>query len=94
MSAESSRVNYLYYVCNYFDIEISASRVIRLVRGYHEREPFPQYLRRRLLLTTVQRRDPIWLRAISYADPTGERAVHNILRRAEQVVTTEEKTEE
>lgn len=89
MSAEESRVQYLYYVCNHFDIEISASRVKRLVRGYRERESFQDYLRRRLMLTTVQKRDVIWLRAISYSDPTGEQAVHNILRRTQVVITKE-----
>lgn len=72
-------------------IALSPSKVSKLVRRYIfqvERNgySFADYLANTVRLTAEQRRavlaDPGLARVISYADPTGETAVNNVIRRA------------
>lgn len=69
-------------------IEMSPSKVSRLVRQFqgrvqHNGWAFFEFFANALLLTAEQRRrataNPDVVRVISYADPTGEQAVHNIM---------------
>lgn len=71
-------------------IQLSPSKVSRLVREYKHRVeqngfPFLTFLVNTVQLTTAQRAraklDPEIARVINYADKTGELAVNNVLRR-------------
>lgn len=71
-------------------IQMSPSKVSRLVRTFKHRVegngfPFEAFLVNSVQLTAEQRRkalaNPNIARAISYADPTGETAVNNVLHR-------------
>jgi hypothetical protein len=70
-------------------IAMSRSKVSRLVRDYQHRVaqngfPFFAFLTNAVQLTAEQQRsallNPDIARVISYADPTGERAVNNVIR--------------
>ena len=71
-------------------LEMSPSRVRRIVRDYTASGiqgrgfAFVSYLLNTVQLTAQQRRDamnhPDIARVIAYADPTGETAVHNVMR--------------
>jgi hypothetical protein len=70
-------------------IEMSPSKVSRLVREYRNRVEtngfsFEAFLLNTVQLSAQQRRqalaNPDIARAISYSDPTGETAVNNVLR--------------
>jgi hypothetical protein len=70
-------------------IEMSPSKVSRLVREFRHRVEiegfsFGAFLLNTVQMTAEQRRralaNPEIARVISYADPTGERAVNNVLR--------------
>ncbi|WP_261880078.1 hypothetical protein [Mycobacterium marinum] len=71
------------------DVRMSPSKVSRVVRQFKHRVerngfPFESFLANSVMLTADQRRralaHPDIAKAISYADPTGERAVSNVLR--------------
>jgi hypothetical protein len=68
-----------------YEISMSPSKVSRIVRTYkHQVErngfPFVDFLVNAVDISMHQRRaDPNKARVISYADPTGEDAVHNVL---------------
>lgn len=75
--------------CGY---EMGPNKVSRLVRRFetrvvHNGWDFFDFLANAVLLDADQRRqalrDPDIVRAISYADPTGETAVKNVLRGAQ-----------
>lgn len=68
---------------------VSASKVSRLAREYKRQVeksgfPFPRFLATAVIESAEQRRialsHPAVARVISYADPTGEAAVHNVMR--------------
>lgn len=70
-------------------VAMSPSRVSRLVRDYKRRVetngfPFEAFLANSALLTADQRRrallNPDIARVVSYSDPTGERAIRNVMR--------------
>lgn len=70
-------------------IQMSPSKVSRLVRDFKHRVeangfPFGAFLVNSVQLTATQRRqalaNPEIARVISYSDPTGEKAVHHVLR--------------
>lgn len=70
-------------------VQMSPSKVSRLVRDFKRRVeqngfPFEAFLVNAVQVTAEQRRallaDPAIARVISYADPTGERAVSNAMR--------------
>ena len=72
-------------------IAASRSKVSRIVRDYMRHVagngyPFGAFLMNTLQLTAARRaaltNHPDWARVISYADPTGESAVRNVLRGA------------
>jgi hypothetical protein len=74
-------------LCN-CGIQMSPSKVSRLVREYRHRVerngfPFEAFLVNSVQLTAQQRRqalaNPDIARAISYADPTGETAINNVM---------------
>jgi hypothetical protein len=68
-----------------YEISMSPSKISRIVRTYkHQVErngfPFVDFLVNAVDISTHQRRaDPNTARVISYADQTGEVAVHNVL---------------
>lgn len=73
-------------------IAFSTNKIVRLVVKFKERMPhanghmFFQYLTNAVQMTHEQKRraleDPDIARAISYADPTGETAVANVMHSA------------
>lgn len=74
-------------------IAMSPSKVSRLVRQFQARVAangwtFLDFLANKVTLSIEQYRrilaDPGMARVISYLDPTGETAVNNVLRRAQQ----------
>lgn len=72
-------------------VHMSPSKVSRLVRQYKQRVEangysFGEFLANAVVMSADQRRrvmvDPAVARVISYADPTGESAVTNVMRAA------------
>lgn len=83
-------VNHAHQLLANCGVEMSPSKVSRLVREYKRRVetngfPFEAFLVNSVQLTAEQRRralaNPDIARAIGYADPTGEAAVNNVMRR-------------
>lgn len=71
------------------NVEVGASKVARLIRGYSVQASkrgvtFHEWLSDQCNLTDSQRRvlerDPWLSRALSYADPTGELATHRAMK--------------
>jgi hypothetical protein len=81
-------INHAHKLLHACDIQMSRAKVSRLVREYQrlvERNgySFEAFLVNSVQLTAQQRRralaNPDMARVIAYADPTGEKAVNNIL---------------
>lgn len=76
-------------------IEFSQNKIVRLVLQFHDRAPnasghaFFLYLTNAVQMSAEQQQrallNPDIARVIAYADPTGEAAVNNVMRRGRSV---------
>ena len=83
-------VNLAHLILQNAGVHMSAGKVLRLVSRFENTVqrngwPFLDYVCNAIQVTAEQRRkirdNPDIARAISYADPTGEAAVNNVIRR-------------